>query len=1018
MNKFRIINNITGWLTFIVAVVVYLMTIEPTASFWDCGEFISTAFKLEVGHPPGAPLFMIIGRFFTLFAGNNTELVPVMINAMSAIMSALTILFLFWTITHYARKIVIKTDADFTAGNLIAIVGSGLVGALAYTFSDTFWFSAVEGEVYASSSFFTAIVFWAILKWEDVADKEFSNRWLIFIAYLMGLSIGVHLLNLLAIPAIVFVYYYKNYTVTRKGLIITSILSVVILALIMYGIIQGLVLIAGYVELLFVNGFGLPFNTGVLFYVLLVLGLIVWGLYYTYTKKQAIWNTILLGVTVIILGYSSVAMIVIRSNANTPLDENNPDDMFALQAYLNREQYGDRPLISGPVFNAPVTGYEEGKPVYTPIGDKYEITNRKISYKYDERFMMFFPRMYSPEADHVRAYKEWANIKGTPIQTTNNKGEAETIYRPTFFENMKFFFSYQIGHMYIRYFMWNFAGRQNDIQGHGDITKGNWISGINFIDEMRLGPQKNLPDYLDKNKAKNKLYFLPLILGLIGFYFQLSKNKRDFTIVSLLFILTGFAILVYLNQTPYQPRERDYAYAGSFYAFTIWIGLGVLSLIDALKKKVPHAAVSSIVTIACLLAVPGLMASQNWDDHDRSNRYTARDFASNYLNSCEPNAIIFTNGDNDTFPLWYVQEVEGVRLDIRVVNLSYLGADWYIEQMQQKMYESEKLPFSMNIEKYRQGNRDVIYLVDRIKEPIDLGDAMRFLASDNPETKSIQSTSEKVDYLPSKKFSIKVDSAQVLKNGIVPKEKASKIANTMQWSINRNYITKSDMMVLDLLANNDWKRPIYFAITVSRENYLNLESYFELHGLAYKIVPILSPAIQGEVTGIDTKILYDNMINKFKWGGINNPKVYLDDNNLRMASNFRNNFAKLAEALITEGKKDSALTVLDKCIEVMPNSTIPYNYYSLPIADNYYRLNKPEKANEIIKIVNQIVEKELNYYLKLPAKYGKTLDFEKRLNFHIMQECARLTETFGQTELSKGIQERLQTLAMLYTPNE
>lgn len=1018
MKQYNLVNNITGWITFLIASVVYLMTIEPTASFWDCGEFISTAFKLEVGHPPGAPLFMIMGRIFTLFAGGNTELVPVMVNAMSALASSFTILFLFWTITHLSKKLLIKNENDHTIGNLFAIIGAGLVGALAYTFSDSFWFSAVEGEVYSTSSLFTAIVFWAVLKWEDVADSPYANRWLILIAYLMGLSIGVHLLNLLVIPAIVFVYYFKKYKVTRMGILAAASISIIILAVIMYGIIQGLVLIAGYIELMFVNGFGLPFNSGVLFYIIVLLGLIVWSLYYTYQKKLVLWNTIILGATVILIGYSSVAMIVIRSNANTPLDENNPDDMFALQSYLNREQYGDRPLLKGPVFNAPITGYKEGKPVYTPIGDEYKITNRKISYEYDDRFLVIFPRMYSSEGDHVRAYKDWADVKGTPIKVTNNKGETETIYKPTFAENLKFFIKYQIGHMYVRYFMWNFAGRQNDLQGHGEVSKGNWLSGIKFIDEARLGPQKNLPEFLANNKARNTYFLLPLILGFIGFYFQLSRDKYDFSIISILFLMTGLAIVLYLNQTPYQPRERDYAYAGSFYFFAVWIGLGVLSLVDLIKKRVPHVVASGFITIVCLLLVPGIMASENWDDHDRSGRYTARDFAYNYLNSCAPNAIIFTNGDNDTFPLWYAQEVEGIRTDVRVVNLSYLGADWYIEQMQQKVYESEKLPFSMNIDKYRQGNRDVIYLIERIKQPVDLKEAMKFLASDNPETKSIQNASERIDYLPSKKFFIPIDRELVLNNGTVNKNKASMIPEQMEFTINRNYITKSDMMVLDLLANNNWERPLYFAITVSRENYLNLEPYFELHGLAYKIVPVYSQLEQGEPGGVDTDILFENMVNKFKWGGINNPEVYLDENNLRMASNFRSNFAKLAEALIRENKLDSARIALDRCLEIMPSKTIPYNYFSLPIAQNYYLLNDTAKANEILLNLSGTVEHDLKYYMKLPARFNKSFDYEKRLNLHILSECARISGEHGQEKMSKELQGKLEMFAAQYVPSE
>jgi hypothetical protein len=1016
MKDFKRINSIFGWITFAIAAVVYLLTIEPTASFWDCGEYIATGYKLEVGHPPGNAVFELMSNFFTQFAGSDVTKISVMVNVMSALASAFTILLLFWSITHLARKIIAK-DGKFTTGSTIAIIGSGLVGALAFTFSDSFWFSAVEAEVYASSSLFTALVFWAILKWEDVANERHANRWLILIAYLMGLSTGVHLLNLLAIPAIVFVFYFKKYTVTRKGIILASLVSIGLLAGVLYGMVQGVIYGAAYMDLLFVNGFGLPFYSGVLFYIIAIIGFIIWGLHYTYKKRKVLLNTALLVFTVILLGYSSVSVIVIRSLVNTPLDENDPENMFSLLYYLNREQYGDRPLMKGPVYNAPATGYEEnGRPTYTPLNGKYEITNRKVEYKYDERFLMTFPRMFSQDPDHIKAYEYWGQIKGTPIQTTDNKGETKTLYKPTFVENMRFFFSYQINHMYFRYFMWNFAGRQNDIQGHGEVTKGNWISGVKFIDEMRLGTQNKLPDFMTNNKGRNSYFFLPFILGLIGIFYHYRKEKKDFSVLMMLFFFTGLAIVLYLNQTPYQPRERDYAYVGSFYVFAFWIGIGVLGLYEFLSNKIPATIKAGVITILCLALVPGIMAKENWDDHDRSGRYTARDFAYNYLNSCEKNAIIFTNGDNDTFPLWYAQEVEGIRTDVRVVNLSYLSADWYIGQMWTKAYESDPLPLSITRNQVLQGKRDIIYLVDRVKDAPELRDAVGFVASDNPETKTLPNYSERLDYIPSKKFKLTVDSAAVFANNYLSRSYANKVVDKMEWSINRNYITKADLMILDILAQNNWKRPVYFAITVSHENYLNLDQYLQITGLTYKIVPIKTEAPQGDINNIDTKLVYDNLMHNFRWGGINNPKVYLDENNTRMLSNFRNSFYKLAEALIVEGKKDSALAVLDKGMELMPERCVPFNYFIMPFIDVYYRLNQKEKADNIAIRLGESIDKELNYYFRLNDKDRAYIDNDVRIALRILQQLSMIMKQFDNKELTQKYEALFAKYVNLYQP--
>lgn len=1017
MNNYKKINIIAGWIVFAISAVVYILTIEPTASFWDCGEFIATSLKLQVGHPPGAPLFMIMGRLFTMLAGGQTEIIPVMVNVMSALASAFTILFLFWTITHLAKKVVIG-EGQMTTGNIIAIIGSATVGALAYTFSDSFWFSAVEGEVYASSSLFTAVVFWAILKWENVANEKHSNRWLILIAYLMGLSIGVHLLNLLTIPAIVLVYYFKKYTPTPKGTFVALLVSGLILGTIMYIIIPGVFVVASKFELLFVNSFGLPYNTGVMFYGALLLGLVVWSLFYTVKHGKVIANTIILGVTVILIGYSSYGMIVIRSNANPPLNENDPSNLFSLLSYLNREQYGDRPLLSGPTYNAQVKDSEDGKPNYIKKDGKYVITSYKPEYIYDERFVMPFPRMYSREGSHISAYKDWGSIKGEPVQIQNEKGEPETVMVPTFGENLRFFLRYQVGFMYWRYFMWNFSGRQNDIQGHGSPLKGNWITGIPVIDERLVGPQDKLPASVKNNWSRNKYYMLPFILGLIGLFYQLNKHKKDFVLVMMLFIMTGLAIVVYLNQTPYQPRERDYAYAGSFYAFAIWIGLGVLALIDMIPKAVSYKFRAGLASVIALFAVPLLMASENWDDHDRSGRFTARDFAYNYLNSCEKDAIIFTNGDNDTFPLWYAQEVENIRTDVRVVNLSYLGADWYIEQMQRKAYESDPLPFGMTKDKYVTGRRDMLYVIDRVKgEYIPLKDAMDFVASEDADTKSIPGyRGERIEHLPAKRLIIPVDTALVLKNGTVSKKQADKIEKEIRFELNKNYLYKNDMMVLDLLANNNWKRPVYFAITVSDENYLNLQEYFRLDGLAYRIVPIKTKRTDGQPGSVDTDILYNNLINKFKWGGVSDPDVYLDENNLRMLSNFRNNFSRLAEELINEGKKDSAVKVLDKCMEIMPENRVPFNYFIIPVIEQYYRAGQIEKANKIVNSFFNTTQEDLRYYFTFRGDKAKSILYEKRVGIQIIGELVRITEFFEQKDLKDKLEASYNQFVQMITP--
>ncbi len=1006
MKNFKQLNIIVGWLTFLVAAVTYLLTIEPTASFWDCGEFITTSYKLEVGHPPGAPFFMIMGRFFNLFASNPSH-VAIMVNAMSALASAFTILFLFWTITHLAKKLI-KAEGEYTLGQTIAILVAGVVGALAYTFSDTFWFSAVEGEVYASSSLFTALVFWAILKWEDEADEPRANRWIILIAYLMGLSIGVHLLNLLAIPAIVFVYYFRKYKVTRNGILISLALSILILGVVMYGIIPGVITIATWFELLFTNGMGLPYNTGVIIYALLLIGGLVYGILYTIRKKLILWNTVLISIVVILIGYSSFAMIVIRSSANPPMDQNNPDNVFALLGYLNREQYGDRPLLYGQYYNTPLDKYVDDKPYYIQKNGKYVVADMRQKPVFDSNLSTIFPRMYSRESEHIEAYKQWANIKGRRVSITDEDGQAKTIELPTFGENLTFFFRYQIGHMYFRYFMWNFSGRQSDIQSNGEITNGNWITGINFLDSIRLGDQSTLPQEFKNNKARNKYYMLPFILGIIGIVFMYNRGiegKKDLWTVFLLFFMTGLAIVIYLNQAPLQPRERDYAYAGSFYAFTIWIGIGVLGLYEALKKYLPDTTSAGVASGLSLLLVPVIMGAQNWDDHDRSNRYTCRDFGANYLNTCAPNAIIFTNGDNDTFPLWYNQEVEGVRKDVRVCNLSYFQTDWYVDQMKSKAYESEPLPITFNHDQYVQGKRDVVYLMEdpRLKGSVELKQALDFVKDENPRTKLEQA--DNAAYIPSKKLFMVVDKAAVIRNKVVDPQDYDKIVDTLKIDLSsKHYITKDELMVLDMIANNNWERPIYFAITVGRDKYMNLQDYFQLEGLAYRLVPIKTPSDGGiDIGKVDSKLMYANVMDKFKWGNMNDPKVYIDENNARMMMNIRNTFNRLAETLVADGQNDKAAQVLDRGIELIPHKIVPYNYFSMMMAETYFKAGKPEKGKEIINTIMTDYKEQLDYFFKMNKPMRASVDEEIQRILYFMREMGNVCTRGNQAELAKEV---------------
>ena len=1079
MKRYKLLNNVLGWAVFVIAAVTYILTLESTASFWDCGEFIASGYKLEVGHPPGNPIFMLTARFFANFASSPSE-VAYMVNLMSGLLSAATILLLFWTITRLAQKIVLRegeTEETMSLGQMIAILGCGLVGALAYAWSDTFWFSAVEGEVYAYSSFCTALVFWLILKWESVADLPHANRYIILIAYIIGVSIAVHLLNLLCIPAIVLVYYYRKYKNTDlKGSLIALLVSFVLIVLLLYGLVPGFVEVAGWVELLFVNVFHLPFNSGVVFYFFLIVGVIAWAIYETYAqrsdklikisflisivlvgipfigdgyiigivltaalayylftrKKLAVvaMNTILLSLFVIFIGYSSYALIVIRSTANTPMDQNSPEDIFSLGGYLNREQYGDRPLFYGQTFPAEIARDANGTAISTKgkaiwkkklktsedEADRYIVTGYNEHYEYQPELNMLFPRMYSDKSEHISAYKEWTNFKGRPVQVRTSEG-TKTVMKPTFAENLAFFLDYQLNYMYWRYFMWNFAGRQNDIQGHGEVQNGNWISGFNFIDKHIAGDQTNLPDDLKNNAGRNVFYMLPLLLGLIGLFYQAFSGKKgieSFWVTFFLFFMTGIAIVIYLNQPPYQPRERDYAYAGSFYAFAIWIGLGVAAVwrgLNYLLKTTDEKPVSTITAaVAALLClcVPLQMVSQTWDDHDRSGRYVCRDFGMNYLSSVDENGIIFTNGDNDTFPLWYVQEVEGYRTDVRVCNLSYLQTDWYIDQMKRPAYESAPLPISADESKYAYDVRSYNYVINRLADSITVSDGLDYLYSDEDWTKDVPGYG-KLNHLPTNKLYIPVNADTAVASGTVaPELKDSIVSRIVPDFTNKRGFTMSEIASLDIINTNamqGWKRPVYFAVTVGSSYYLGLEDYFSRTGLAYQVVPL-----KGVSNNIDTDKMYDNMVNKFRWGGIDKATpehpLYLDENVRRMCNTHRMMFGDLVVQLIAEGKTDKALTALDLIMEKIPGWQVTHDLTSVSLAQSYLDLGEKTKGEALLTEILDNSAGYLNWYKDLTSGQLRSVGNDYQKHLYIVHTIHEMSVSYGLPELQKKIEDR------------
>ena len=1266
--RFDRLNNLTGWAIWALATVVYFLTVEPTASFWDCGEFIASAYKLEVGHPPGAPFFMLLARF--LMIPMSPESAALAANGLSVLSSSFTILFLFWSITHLAKRLT--GEAQPEGGAALAVLGAGAVGALAYAFSDSFWFSAVEGEVYALSSLFTALVFWAILKWENVADQPGSAKWIILIAYLMGLSIGVHLLNLLAIPAIALVYYYRNYEFSWKGLVITGAVSLVLLGFVQEALIKGAVQLAGSFELFFVNDLGMPFNSGALVYLALLVGALVALVVVSHQKGWWAVNTLTLGMAMVLLGYSSFATIMIRSAANPPMDENDPQNLFALLSYLSREQYGDRPLAQGQFWDTPTVldkPYLDGKPAWVKsysVTQKRGPLNRRIkSFKgeyaaqrfleanpnekyfiveeyvdsgekrgtkpnYNPDFSMVFPRMYSSTGSHVQEYKKWSNYKGfnsptyytSPLvegpmsraefeahiekdvlgsrmekaeldrvlrrlfadygqrfdqnfelqskevllvrnpetgqmnsaplsngqmrtslasfmadqleqgldygkgyvqrlqrqkrvheddlrrltQRANQTRNQEDIRRalqaegrlnstledlmPTQGENLRFFTDYQMGWMYFRYFFWNFIGKQNDTQGHGDFLDGNWLSGVDFIDAQRLGSRTSLTQEMKDNRGWNRFYYLPLILGLLGLAFQVFRDPKGASVVGLLFLMTGLAIVVYLNQTPLQPRERDYAYVGSFYAFAMWIGLGVMALFQAARQPeikahmqglaLPlvagvvffvmesfsggsHALSYSVlfmgviaalmyaiswglgqssfsesvragVVVALAAIVPLIMASEGWDDHSRARRRTGVDMAKNYLNSLAPNAVIFTNGDNDTFPLWYAQEVEGIRTDVRVCNLSLLNTDWYIDQMRRRAYESAPLPILMDEEKYRQGTRDVV-LVDRNSNPMELKAAIDYTLDDE----NLQQFPGQKGYfnLPTSTFRIPVDSAAVLASGLVSPGEAKYLVDAVEWTLTNgsgstpSYITKNHYAALNMIANNNWERPIYFAVTTGPESYLGLQDHFRLEGLAYRLVPLKFPKNENPniLGSIGTDIMYENVMNEWEWGGMDDVEngIYMDENNRRMVTNVRLQMSNLAETLLKKREPQKALNVLDEILRGTPKENVPYSRVMMPVAETYLQLSADTsvapntrglseeqrahawyKALEVSDDFMKIQEDQVAYFTSLEPEYYVAADRELQFALQVGDRLVRVMKYFhASAEETKLLEGRL-----------
>ena len=1040
LTQFKRINNLLGWLILLIGTATYVLTMESTASLWDCGEFIASVYKQLVVNPPGAPTFLMISRFFNVLALGDPELVALSVNFMSAFCSGLAGMFLFWIITHLSRRMLTQPGQLIATDQTIAIFAAGLVGSLAAVFSDSVWFSAVEAEVYSMSLFFTALIFWTMLKWEERADEPYADRWLLLITFLMGTAIFVHWLNLLTIPALTFIYYFRRHTPTRTGIILTFFVSIALLGFIYMPIITGMVSVAAAMEVGLVNNFGMPFNSGLILYVLLLvvslagsiyltyknqtldrrtlillgtllfllaapvdsnilvivffLGLLSAGLYYIRNSSTAAVHNALMGLLFVLIGYSTIVTVVIRSNSEPIIDMNSPRDLVSLDAYLNREQYGRRPFLTGYDYTAKIVGANETSPKYRRVGEQYAIVGHQLEYEYEGK-EMFFPRIYSSEGEHKALYEQWLGLR---------EGE-----KPTYADNLQFFFNYQIGHMYLRYLLWNYAGRQNDEQGLGDSRDGNWISGIPFIDAIRLGPQANLPEHIRNIPARTTFFFIPFILGLLGMIFHFSNDRKRAWVVLMLWFFCGVAMIIQGNSPPIEPRERDYIFVGSFYAFCIWIGMGVIALYDLLRsaKLAPNMA-ATVAGVLSLIA-PILMASEGWAMHNRNNRFAARDFAANYLNSCAPNALIFTQGDNDTYPLWYAQEVEGIRRDVRVVNLSLLGVDWYIDQLRRKANDAAPVPMTLKPEQYRGSKRDAVYYYENpnVVNPNSAADLRQIMAFIADDSKSSIPDQKDLNYFPTQNFLLPVDKAKVMATNALTPEAQAQMVDQLSWKMTRKNLYKNDLMVLDIIAANNWERPIYFAISVQASSYLGLEKYFQLEGLAYRLVPIENkqPARGGLYGTVNADIMYDNVMNKFRYGNLNDPNVYTDSDLRRMVYNFRSNFSRFAEEFIRRGQKDKALAVLNKAEEVFPDHVAAHNVFSFSLIDSFYKAGGNEQANKLAELVGKRVSDELRYIKALPRGLAGQYEQESQMNEYFLQTFSQRARELNQTDVAKKLED-------------
>lgn len=977
MDNFRKTNNIVGWALFALASMVYIITIEPTASLWDCGEFIAVSYKLQVPHPPGAPFFLLLGRMFSFLAFGDVEKVAFWINMSSALSSGFTILFLYWTIVLLGRKVMKIKSGKETKEQAFLLVGAGIIGALAYTFSDSFWFSAVEAEVYAVSSFFTAFVFWAMLKWELIEDPSTANKWFILIAYMMGLSIGVHLLNLLTIPSLGLIYYFKKYKPTRNGILLTLAISGIIVVLVQYGVIIGLPSVAGSFEIFFVNNIGLPFGAGIIVFAILFFVPLIYGVFYSIKHQKEVLNTALLCFVFILIGYASYAIIVIRSSYNPLINENHPEDIVSVVSYLKREQYGEWPILYGPYFTAELQSQEQGDPVYVKGEEKYEISRHRIKNVYNDDEQTIFPRIHSSRSDHVEAYRQVLGLR---------PGE-----KPNFADNIRFLFVRQFGHFYFRYFSWNFIGRESDIQNAGVL----WP----------FESSKDLPEVLADNKARNNYFMLPFILGLIGMFFNLNSERKTFAVVAMLFFMTGMAIILYLNPPPVEPRERDYAYVGSFYAFAIWIGFSVIPIAQFIGKHLKSVTNGAIATTAICLIVPGIMAQQGWDDHNRSNRYFSVDGAKNILNACAPNAILFTGGDNDTFPLWYAQEVEGFRTDVRVIVLTYFNTDWYLQQMRRQAYESEPLPFTLELGNYKQGVNDYLPFIENPNlkaDAINLTQFMKLIKDDHPALK-IRASFGELNSVPARKFYLNVDTTAVLNKGIIPDNFRDKVTNRMVIPMKGGSLQKQDLMILDLIIANKWERPIYFNNTSMLGVNLDFNNYVVQEGSTFRLLPVYNP---GEGRLVDTDKMYENLMNRSFWRELDNPKVYYttEDYIQRSITPFRSQFNTLAEALLAEGKTDKAAEVINKSLTLMPDNVVPYDFTAAQTIDLLLQVGQKDKAMEIAKVFSRRTLEFLEYYVNRNMRGNVR---ELQVNIYLLSNLIRSLSDGGESALATEYREKL-----------